>query len=426
VRIDGVGKYLSSHYPELIFYPEPPEGLDEMLDKSRHGAGLYVPLAAAIKKVVNVPVIAVGRLDPVLGEKILEEGRADFIGMNKRLLADPELPSKVAAGRLGDIAPCTACEHCISFRVYRYPVRCRINAALGSEEDYIVKKATKKKKVVVVGGGPAGMEAARVSALRGHEVVLYEKESKSVGLMPLAGLVKGLEGEDLVALVKYLDSQVKRLGVKKRMVKEFNPSEIELLKPDAIILAVGGKPDVPELPGIDRRNVISGPELHRKLKLYLRFFGVRFLRWLTKFWMPVGRRVIVIGGAIQGAELAEFLVKRGRKVTIVAGGEDIGEGLPRRKQQRLVDWLNEKGVTIITHAKYEEITDKGLVITTKDGVKQTIEADTITPAIPFRPNTALFEAIKGKTPEIHLIGDGQEPRLIIDAIADGWRVAKSI
>lgn len=244
--------------------------------------------------------------------------------------------------------------------------------------------------------------------------------------MPLAGLVKGLEGEDLVALVNYLKNQVKKLGVKTRMVAEFSPLEIETLKPDAIILAVGGKPVIPEIPGINRSNVISGPDLHKQLKLYLKFFGVRFLRWLTQFWMPVGKRVIVIGGAIQGAELAEFLVKRGRKVTIVAGDEPIAEGLPRRKQLRLVDWLGEKGVTMITNAKCEEITDKGLTITTKDGVKQFIGADTITPAMPFKANTELFDALRGKVPELYLIGDGAEPRLILDAIADGWRTARAI
>jgi 2,4-dienoyl-CoA reductase (NADPH2) len=116
-----------------------------MLDGSRHGAGGYVPLAAAIKKVVKVPVIAVGRLDPVYGEQIIKEGKADFIGFSKRLLADPELPNKVAAGRLEEIAPCTACEHCISFRVYRQPVRCRINAALGSIDGYILKPAGRRK-----------------------------------------------------------------------------------------------------------------------------------------------------------------------------------------------------------------------------------------------------------------------------------------
>ena len=115
--------------------------------------------------------------------------------------------------------------------------------------------------------------------------------------------------------------------------------------------------------------------------------------------MPLGKRVIVIGGAIQGAELAEFLVKRGRKVTIVAGDEPIADGLPKRKQQRLVEWLGEKGVTIITGAKCEEITDKGLTITTKEGKKQTIEADTIVPVIPFKPNTELLNTLKGKVSE---------------------------
>jgi pyruvate/2-oxoglutarate dehydrogenase complex dihydrolipoamide dehydrogenase (E3) component len=162
------------------------------------------------------------------------------------------------------------------------------------------------------------------------------------------------------------------------------------------------------------------------LKTCLRFFGVKLLRGLTRFWMPVGKRVVVIGGAIQGAELAEFLVKRGRKVTIVAGDEPIADGLPKRKQQRLVEWLGEKGVTIITEAKCEEITDRGLTITTKEGKRQTIETDTIIPVLPFKPNTELYNTLKGKVPEIYLIGDGCEPRLILDAIADGWRISNAI
>jgi 2,4-dienoyl-CoA reductase (NADPH2) len=426
IRVDGVGKYLSSHYPELIHYPEPPKPLGEMLDGSRHGAGGYVPVTAAIKKVVSIPVIAVGRLDPELGEKILQEGKADFIGFTKRMLADPELPNKVVAGRIEDIAPCTACECCISFRVYREPVRCRINAALGSEDGYVVKPAEKKKKVMVIGSGPAGLEAARVAALKGHEVILYEKEHQLGGLLPLAGLVKGLEGEDLVAFVRYFETQMTKLGVKVKLGEELTPSFIGEVKPDAVVLAVGGAPYIPEIPGINRPNVVSGPDLHRMLKTYLRFFGVKLLRELTRFWMPVGKKVAVIGGAIQGAELAEFLVKRGRKVTIIAGDEPIADGLPKRKQQRLVEWLGEKGVTIITKAKCEEITDKGLTISTKEGKRQTIETDTIIPVLPFKPNTELFDNLKGKVPEIYLIGDGCEPRLILDAISDGWRIANAI
>jgi 2,4-dienoyl-CoA reductase (NADPH2) len=426
IRVDGVGKYLSSHYPELIHYPEPPVPLGDMLDGSRHGAGGYIPITAAIKTAVSIPVIGVGRLDPELGEQILREGKADFIAFNKRILADPELPRKVAEGRLEDIAPCTACEHCISFRVYREPVRCRINAAIASKEPYDIQPAKKKKKIAVIGAGPAGLEAARVAALRGHDVTLYERERKFGGLLPLAALVKGLEGEDLVSFVNYFETQMKKLGVKVKLGEEFTVATNKEMKPDAVVVAVGGTPFVPAIPGIKRGNVVSGPDLHRQLKFFLRFFGPNFLRGLTKLWMPVGKKVAIIGGAIQGAELAEFLVKRGRKITIVAGEEEISAGLPKRKQQRLVEWLGEKGATMITGATCKEITDKGLIITTKDGKEQTIEADTVVPALPFKPNTTLLNALKGKVAETYLIGDSSDPRLIIDAIAEGWRVGKAI
>ncbi len=426
IRVDGVGKYLSSHYPELIHYPEPPSPLGDMLDGSRHGAGGYIPVTAAIKKAVSIPVIAVGRLDPELGEQILRDGKADFIGLNKRILADPELPRKVAEGRLEDIAPCTACEHCISFRVYREPVRCRINAALGSDAPYDLKSAEKKKKIAVVGSGPAGLEAARVTALRGHDVTLYEKEHKLGGLLPLAALVKGLEGEDLVAFVRYFETQMKKLGVKINLGEEFTLATASREKPDAVIVAIGGTPFVPVIPGIERPNVVSGPDLHRQLKFFLRFFGPKFLRQLTSLWMPVGKKVAIIGGAIQGAELAEFLIKRGRKVTIVAGDEEISAGLPKRKQQRLVEWLGEKDTTIIKNATCKEITDKGLVITTKEGIKQIIEADTVVPALPFKLNNKLFNELKSAIAEVYLIGDSKDPRLIIDAIAEGWRAGKTL
>jgi 2,4-dienoyl-CoA reductase (NADPH2) len=142
--------------------------------------------------------------------------------------------------------------------------------------------------------------------------------------------------------------------------------------------------------------------------------------------MPVGKKVVIIGGAIQGAELAEFLVKRGKKVTVVAGTESIGEGLPRRKQMRLNEWLVEKGVLIIKEAKPVEVTEKGLMIITKDGQKQLIEADTIVPALPYKPNTDLYNSLKGKVPEIYLIGDGSDPRLILEAVSDGWKTASSV
>jgi len=265
-----------------------------------------------------------------------------------------------------------------------------------------------------------------VTALRGHEVILYEKRHKLGGLLPMAAMVKGLEIEDLPALVRYLKGQITRLGVKIRLGKEVNLSVIDEIKPDAVIVATGGIPALPDIPGINGRNVVSGAELHRSLNNYLRFLGPRVLRWLTKFWMPLGKRVIIIGGAIQGCELAEFLVKRGRKVTIVDTVEEMGEGMVNNTKTRLLWWFSRRGVTMMTEVKYEEITDEGLTVTDKEGKRQTIAADTIVPAIPLNPNAELLKSLEGKVPEIHAIGDCSEPGLIKTAIADGSRIAHAI
>ena len=422
VRSHWLGYHVGAYLPDALLYPEPPiplKSFPKEYDWSRRGAGANVPLAAGIKKVVSIPVMVVGRLDPELGEKVLREGKADFIAMTRRLLADPELPNKIASGRLDDIAPCTACDNCLGSR------RCRINAALGTEQ-YTIEKAQKGKKVVVVGGGPAGMEAARVAALRGHQVILYEREHKLGGLLPVAAVVKGLEIEDLPALVRYLERQITKLGVKIRLGKEVALSVIEEIKPDVVILATGGVPAVPEIPGIKRRNVVSSAGLHRRLNFYLRFLGPRAMRWLTRFWMPIGKRVVIIGGGIQGCELGEFLVKRGRKVTIVDTAEALGEGMVDVLMSYLFMWFQKRGVTMMSGVKYVEITDKGLTIITKEGKRQTIEADSIVLAMPLAPNTGWLKSLEGKVPEIYAIGDCREPLLIVDAIADGWRIARAI
>jgi 2,4-dienoyl-CoA reductase (NADPH2) len=426
VRSHWFGYHVGSYNHDNLFYPEPQiplKSFPKELDWSRLWRGVNVPVAAAIKRAVSIPVITVGGFNAELGEKVLQEGKADFIGFCRSLLADPEFPNKVASGRLGDIAPCTHCSECQ--KMNNLPRRCRIDAALGTEQ-YEIKKAERKKRVVVVGGGPAGMEAARVAALRGHEVILYEREHKLGGVLPMAALVKGFEIEDLPALMRYLKRQITKLDVKIRLGKEVNPSVIEETKPDVVILATGGIPTIPEIPGINRHNVVSSADLHRSLKIYLRFLGPRVLRWLTKFWMPLGKNVVIIGGAIQACELAEFLVKRGRNVTIVDTTEALGEGLVPERKKRLLWWFRKKGVPMMTEVKYEEITDKGLTIITKEGKRQTIAADTIVPALPLTPNTELLKSLEGKVYEIYAIGDGKEPRLIPDAIADGWQIAQTI
>ena len=422
VRSHWLGYHVGAYLPDALLYPEPPiplKSFPKEYDWSRRGAGANVPLAAGIKRVVSIPVLVVGRLNPELGEKVLREGKADFIAMTRRLLADPELPNKIASGRLDDIAPCTACDNCLGSR------RCRINAALGTEQ-YTIEKAQRQKKVMVIGGGPAGMEAARVAALRGHQVILYEREHKLGGLLPVAAVVKGLEIEDLPAIIRYLEHQITKLGVKIRLGKEVALSVIEEIKPDVVILATGGVPAVPEIPGIKRRNVVSSADLHRRLKFFLRFLGPRILRWLTRFWMPIGKRVVIIGGGIQGCELGEFLVKRGRKVTIVDTAEALGEGMVDVLRSYLFMWFQKRGVTMMSGVKYVEITDKGLAIITKEGSRQTIEADSIIIAMPLAPDTRLLKSLEGKAPEIYAIGDCREPLLIVDAIANGWCIARAI
>ncbi len=426
VRFFWLGYDISVLTPEVLFYPEPHipvSSFSKELDWSHKGPGAILPVTAAIKKAVSIPVIAVGGLNPELGEKALHQGKADFIGLCRRLMADPELPNKLASGKEDDIRPCLACLQCMHGRPE--PVPCAVNASLGREREYTVKQAAKKKRVLIAGGGPAGMEAARVAALRGHEVVLYEREPKLGGWLPLAAMIKGTEIEDLPALVRYLERQITTLGVKTVLGKEVNIAVVEEIKPDAVILATGGLPALPDIPGINGHNVVNSYDLYHSLKDYpepLEPEGIMKL----ELWKSIGKNVVIIGGAIQGCVLAEFLVKRGRRVAVVDTAEELGEGLAPEKRLRLTTWFPQKGVVMMTEVSYEEITDKGLTIMTKEGERQTIKADTIVTCVPLVPNNELLKRLQGKVPEIHAIGDGKEPRLILDAIADGSRIAHAI
>jgi 2,4-dienoyl-CoA reductase (NADPH2) len=423
VRNSWMGFHVGGYLPDVLFYPEPPVPTRDFpaeYNWRQHGVGANLLLAAGMKNAVPVPVITVGRLDPELGEKALRAGWADFIAMTRRLQADPDLPRKLAEGRLDDIAPCTGCENCLGSR------RCRINAFMGAERN-TVAKAPRKKKVVVVGGGPAGMEAARTAALRGHEVTLYEKQPVLGGLLPVATVVKGTELEDLPAITRYLKHQLKKLGVKLCLGKEFHPSDVEQVKPDVVILATGGTAALPAIKGIENGKVIAGAGLHRTLKTFARLLGAKNLRRLTRLWMPVGKRVVIIGGGIQGCELGEFLARRGRKVTIVDTAETLGSGMVDVLQALLFLWFEKKGVRLVSGVKeYVEITNRGLTIINRKGEKETLEADSIIPALPLKPNLDLLKSLEGKVAEVYTVGDCKEPLLIVDAIGTGARTVWEI
>jgi 2,4-dienoyl-CoA reductase (NADPH2) len=418
----GNGAYSWMLFPEQLLYPEPTVSLAKLVRTS----GVFASSAAGIKAAVSIPVITVGSLGPELGEWILRKGMADAIAMGRRLMADPDLPRKLVEGRPEDIRPCMACLECMKPMQRYRPTSCRVNAALGKEREYRIEPAARRKRVVVIGGGPGGMEAARVAAARGHEVVLYDKAPQLGGSLPLAALIKGTLIEDLPALVTYFETQLRKQGVRIQLGQEFTLETARAVKPDAVVVAIGGQPTTLTIPGIDRRNVLTGHALERQADPYLRLFGPRILGWITRFWLPVGKRVVVIGGLLHGCQVAAFLVKSGRQVTIIESSDDPAAGMPVAMKRRLLDWLAQKGAAILTEAECEEITAEGVVVRTKEGTVRTVIADTVLTALPPRPNPALAKALEGVVPEVHSIGDCGESHLILQAIADGSRVGHSV
>jgi 2,4-dienoyl-CoA reductase (NADPH2) len=319
---------------------------------------------------------------------------------------------------------------CFNLGEHFQPIACRVNPTLGKEREYEIKPAETKKKVMVIGGGPSGMEAARTAALRGHKVVLYEKQKKLGGSMPVAAVVKGLEREDIVGFTEYLRNQMVKTGVEVHTSTEATQATVEKEKPDVIILAAGGAHNIPAITGMNSSKVQTGEQLHGKMKFWLKYFSPAFVNKVSKMFLPgVGKNVVIMGARLHGCQTAEFLVHRGKKVTIVDTGsrDDIGEGLiDVFLKPYLLWWLEDNGVEIIPEVKYNEVTNEGLVITTSDGTRKTLKADTIITALPLKPNTALYNKFQGKAKEVYNIGDSDEPGLIFDAVAAGAKIAREI
>jgi len=203
---------------------------------------------------------------------------------------------------------------------------------------------------------------------------------------------------------------------------------IERLKPDVVILATGGVLTAPRVEANKkaRKKVLTTPELHKRVKPYLNLFGPRFLGWATRYYLPVGKKVVVLGAGLHGMEVAEFLVKRGRKVTLVEPTEVIGEGMLDFRLGLTMEWFAKVGVEIVAGVKDVRVTEKGVVFKDKEGRERLLEADTVIPTAPLQPNHDLYEKLEGKVPELYLIGDGKQAGMIVHAVRAGYQTAKAL
>lgn len=369
--------------------------------------GLYLPLTEKLKRVLDVPVLAAGRMDsPELASRALEEGKADAIVIGRGLLADPQLPSKIKTGNTDDIRPCLAChDGCMGRIAQVKPLSCAVNPQTGREAEYGIEPAAKIKNVMVIGGGVAGMEAARVCTLRGHHVSIYEQGGKLGGTL-LAGGVPDFKEDDL-RLVHWYEKQLKDLNVDEHLNTKVTKELIDAVSPDAVIVATGYTPKRLEVPGVEKAIQATDALLGKK---------------------QIKDKVVIIGGGLVGCELALWLAKQGKQVTIVEVLEKIlssGLPIPHMNSTMLKDLLNFHNVEIITGTSLAAIKDTEAVVKTKSGEKA-IEADSVVMAIGYNPENSLYKQIAPDMDEVYLLGDARKVQNIMNAIWDAYEVARNV
>jgi len=364
-----------------------------------------VDLAAQVRSAVGIPVIAGGKLgDPEIAERVLEEERTDFIALGRPLLADPDWPHKVKAGKLGEIRPCIGCnEGCIGRGYQMKYLSCAVNPLAGMEREYALTPVDGRKSVLVIGGGPGGMEAAAVAASRGCDVTLLERSARLGGKLNLASVPDFKR--DIRPLAEYLAREVEKAGVRVELGREATPELVEEMHPDAVIVATGSASRLPDIPGAEAGHVFSIVDLFQEER-------------------DPGDDVVVAGGGLCGCETAAYLAGRGKKVALVEMADDLlpdGVNLNTRMAVRAL--LAERGVEVWTGTELVRVNQASVVVETR-GEARELRADSVVVATGFAPNLGLRDALEGTVPVVVAIGDCSEPRNILGAIWEGFHAAR--
>lgn len=386
------------------------ETLDYIFPPSYLGDSCMSYVCEEARKNVSIPLLNSGSHNPDTALALIESGNADFAMMGRALIADPELPNKLMENRIEDVRPCLRCnEYCIG-RIWNNHTKlsCAVNPQAMEEERFRIQKTENPKKVVIIGGGPGGMEAARVAAIEGHEVVLFEKSDKLGGVM--GDICTARFKSNMKKLTEYYKTQLKKLNVDVRLNTEITGNETILEECDRIIVGCGAEPIVPPIKGIDGKNVINVMEAHRKPELIQ------------------GEDIVVCGGGASGCDCAlEIASEMGKKVTIVEMLPECGKDVFFINKISLFGALAENQVQIMTGTKVVAMDETGLMVEKEDGTQEHIPADTIISAFGMKANMQTVDTIKGKYHiKTRVIGDSNKLGKIGEAVRDGFYAAMSL
>ena len=383
-----------------------------------HIPSLYIAPAAysylweGIKQAVDIPVIGIGRINtPELAEWVLAEGKADMVGMVRELIADPHLPNKAREGRLDDIRTCVAClESCIGRLERGLAISCIYNPVSGREKEWAdLEPAPILKNVLVVGGGPAGMEAARVAAERGHSVTLYEKSSHLGGQVITAA--RAPSREDFGEIARYLESQVRKLGVEVMPGEEVTEGMILEANPDVVVIATGSNAYIPPVPGSQLGIAVSARDaLERNLDL--------------------GEKVVVVDtqGLHPGTDVAELLADQGKQVELITTKPYVGAAIELLTWRLLYQRLMEKGVEMSPSTALKQIGEDSVTVysTITKQEREIKGVDAVVFAVGGAAVDGLYRALKGKVEVLYAAGDCVAPRGVEQAVYEGHKVGRAI